>query len=73
MRNDSRINKRKKDSGRKTEGKVGITVCILHFVQPPTKEPSVILQLGSVLPGRLQEVEFTYSTDVRKSWHHTAL
>lgn len=40
-------------------GKVGITVCELHFVQPPTTEPSVIVQLGSVWPGRSQEVEFT--------------
>lgn len=48
-------------------GRVGITACTLHFVQPPTTEPSAVVQLGSVLSGRLQVVEFTYSTDMRKS------
>lgn len=46
-------------------------MCVLHFVQPPTKEPSVILKLVSVLPGELQGSGITYSTNVKKSWHQT--
>lgn len=43
MRHERAFITEKKEVGERNQGKVGITVCILHFVQPPTKEPSVIL------------------------------